>query len=89
MQIGHHHHVASAAGLGSVPALSHEESVEIRRTLGATPIYILRQSYGAGFAPGTPGDVTLGQAMDHIDNSSMSLLARRLAHRAADELNRM
>jgi hypothetical protein len=71
-----------------IAALSDEESSEIRRTLGATPIYVLRQSYGAGFAPGTPGDITLGQAMDRIDNSSMTLLVRRL-HRGGDDLNRI
>jgi hypothetical protein len=89
MHVAHHHHVVRAINPASVPAISLEESDKIRRTLGSTPIYILRQSYGAGFAPGTPGDVTLGEAMDHIDNSSLTLLARRLAQRAADELNRM
>jgi hypothetical protein len=84
-----HHHVAGAPSFSAVHAITVEESDEIRRTFGATPVYILRQSYGAGFAPGTPGDVTLGQALDHIDISSLNLLARHLAHRAADDVNRM
>ena len=84
-----HHMVAGAPDLGAFHSVSHEESDEIRRTFGETPIYVLRQSYGAGFAPGTPGDVTLGQALDHIDSSSLSLLARHLALRAADDVNRM
>jgi hypothetical protein len=84
-----HQTIAGAANLSAIHAISVEESDEIRKTFGRTPVYILRQSYGAGFAPGTPGDVTLGEALDHIDSSSLNLLARRLAHRAADELNRM
>src|ERR1700722_9185974 len=84
-----HHTIVGVSHLSAIHAVSHEESEEIRRTFGATPIYVLRQSYGAGFAPGTPGDVTLGQALDHIDSSSLSLLARHLALRAADDVNRM
>jgi hypothetical protein len=83
------HHSAGATDLNAIHAISDEESDEIRRTFGRTPVYILRQSYGAGFAPGTPGDITLAEALDHMDSSSLNLLARRLAHRSADELNRM
>jgi hypothetical protein len=84
-----HHHIASTANLRAIHSISVEETDEILKTFGKTPVYILRQSYGAGFAPGTPGDVTLAEAFDYIDSSSLNLLARRLAHRAADELNRM
>jgi hypothetical protein len=84
-----HHHVAAAPHPGSIHAVSLEESNEIRRTFGSTPIYILRQSYGAGFAPGTPGDLTLGQALDHLDTPSCVLLARRLANHGGDDLNRI
>jgi hypothetical protein len=84
-----HHQSASARDVGALHAAGLEDNEQIRRTFGATPIYILRQSYGYGFAPGMPGDLTLGQALDHIDSASLSLLARRLAHRSADELNRM
>jgi hypothetical protein len=62
---------------------------DIRRTFGATPIYVLRQSYGQGFAPGMPGDLTLEQALDHMDTASVNLLARRLRRRSADEVNHM
>jgi hypothetical protein len=66
----------------SVPSggfvLSSQENEEIRRELGATPIYVLRQSFGAGFAYGTPGDVTVGEALPHMDASSMAMLARKL-----------
>jgi hypothetical protein len=83
------HHIDGAPSFSAIHAVSVEESDEIRRTFGATPVYVLRQSYGAGFAPGTPGDVTLAQALDHLDGSSLNLLARQLAHRAADDVNRM
>jgi hypothetical protein len=89
MHSTHVHHIASAPHLGSLHAVTLEESNEIRRTYGSTPIYILRQSYGAGFAPGTPGDVTLGQALDHLDAPSRALLVRRLADHGGDELNRI
>ena len=85
----HYHSVVGAHKVTAFDAAALEESAEIRRTYGATPIYILRQSYGAGFAPGTPGDVTLGEAINHMDSASLNLLARRLARRSADELNRM
>ena len=66
----------------SVPSggyvLSNQESEEIRRELGATPIYVIRQSFGAGFAYGTPGDGTVGEALPHMDASSMAMLARKL-----------
>jgi hypothetical protein len=88
MQISHHE-VVRVPSPGSIHVLSLEESDQIRKTLGATPIYVLRQSYGAGFAPDMPGDVTLAQAMDHIDISSITLLVRHLTHRGGDELNRM
>lgn len=84
-----HHHRANAPNVGALHAANLEENDEIRRRFGATPIYILRQSYGEGFAPGTPGDVTLGQALDHIDAASLHLLARRLARHSTDDLNRM
>ena len=88
MQMGLHH-VVGAPSPGSIHVLSLEEADEIRRTFGTTPIYVLRQAYGAGFAPDVPGDVTLAQAMDYVDFSSMSLLARHLADWGGDELNRM
>jgi hypothetical protein len=84
-----HHPVAGAPTFVAIHAISIEESDEIRKTFGATPVYVLRQSFGAGFAPGTPGDVTLAQVLDHIDVSSLNLLARQLAHRAADDVNSM
>jgi hypothetical protein len=84
-----HHHVIGAPSFSAIHAITVEESDEIRKTFGATPVYILRQSYGAGFAPGTPGDITLAQALDHMDGPSLNLLARQLAHRAADDVNRM
>jgi hypothetical protein len=68
----------SAPISGAIHAITSREGDEIRRKLGALPIYVLRQTYGAGFAPGTPGDVTLGEAMAWIDGSSISLLARHL-----------
>lgn len=57
---------------------SSDEHDEIRRTLGATQIYLLRQTYGAGFAPGEPGDLTLGEVLEWLDKPSIALLARRL-----------
>ncbi len=84
-----HHHSGNSPNVHALHAADLHDNDEIRRVFGATPIYILRQSYGHGFAPGMPGDVTLAQAMDHIDNASLNLLARRLAHRDADDLNRM
>jgi hypothetical protein len=64
--------------IAGVHAVALHDSDEIRRRLGTLPIYVLRQTYGAGFAPGTPGDVTLGDAMAWIDSSSIALLARQL-----------
>ncbi len=84
-----HHHSANPPDVSALHAADLHDSAEIRRVFGATPIYVLRQSYGHGFAPGLPGDVTLAQAMDQIDSASLTLLARRLAHRDADDLNRM
>jgi hypothetical protein len=83
-----HHHRANAPNMSALHAADLEDD-EIRKAFGSTPIYILRQSYGQGFAPGMPGDLTLGQAMAHMDSASLNLLARRLAHRGADDLNRM
>jgi hypothetical protein len=67
----------------AIHAITSREDDEIRRKLGAMPIYVLRQTYGAGFAPGTPGDVTLGEAMAWIDGSSIALLARHLQSQGA------
>jgi hypothetical protein len=75
--------------VNALHAANLEDNEEIRRAFGATPIYVLRQSYGHGFAPGMPGDLTLGQALDHMDSASLNLLARRLARRSADDVNRM
>ena len=83
-----HHHGPNAPNVDALHAASLQDN-EIRRMFGSTPIYVLRQSYGHGFAPDVPGDVTLGQAIDHIDRASLNLLARQLAHREADDLNRM
>jgi len=84
-----HHQSASARDVGVLHAAGLEDNEQIRRTFGATPIYILRQSYGYGFAPGMPGDLTLEEAFDHIDSASLNFLARRLAHHSADDVNRM
>jgi hypothetical protein len=59
-------------------APSSQENEEIRRELGATPIYVLRQSFGAGFAYGMPGDVTVSEALAKMDLSSKAMLARKL-----------
>ncbi|HLW92634.1 MAG TPA: hypothetical protein VKS78_15225 [Roseiarcus sp.] len=72
------HHVANPHRGGHPFPLSKEESEEIHRTLGATPIYVLRQSFGAGFAYGTPGDITVDQALPHMDPSSQAMLVRKL-----------
>ena len=85
----HHHSSPTARPVKALHAADVDGNEEIRRTFGATPLYVLRQTYGQGFAPGVPGDLTLEQALDHMDAASVNLLARRLAHRSADELNRM
>jgi hypothetical protein len=71
-------HVQSVPVVGAIHAVTREESEEIRRKFGDTPIYVLRQSYGAGFAPGTPADITLSDAMAWIDDSSIAFLVHRL-----------
>lgn len=85
----HHHPSPDPRPVKALHPAEMADNDDIRRTFGATPIYVLRQSYGHGFAPGMPGDLTLEQALDHIDSASLNLLARRLSHRAADEVNRM
>ena len=85
----HHHPSPNPGPVKALHAAGLDGNEEIRRTFGATPIYVLRQSYGQGFAPGMPGDITLEQALEHMDSASVNLLARRLAHRSADDLNRM
>jgi hypothetical protein len=85
----HHQQSVNASSVSALHAAGLDENDEILRAFGATPIYVLRQTYGYGFAPTLPGDLTLAQALDHIDGASLTLLARRLTHRAADELNRM
>ena len=72
------HHAANAQKGGRPFPLSREESDEIHRTLGATPIYVLRQSFGAGFAYGTPGDMTVDEALPRMDPSSQAMLVRKL-----------
>ena len=89
MHAPHHHPSPNSRPVNALHATGLEDNEEIRKTFGATPIYVLRQSYGYGFAPGMPGDLTLDEAFDHIDSASLSFLARRLAHHSADDVNRM
>ena len=79
-----HAHIPSAPIHGAVHAINGGQNEEILRKLGAMPIYVLRQTYGAGFAPGTPGDVTLAEAMTWIDRSSIALLARLVQSQGAE-----
>lgn len=85
----HHHPSPNPRPVKPLHAAEMADQDDIRRTFGATPIYVLRQSYGQGFAPGMPGDLTLEQALDHMDTASVNLLARRLRRRSADEVNHM
>jgi hypothetical protein len=58
--------------------LSNEDRAEIRRTLGDTPLYVLRRAFGEGFAYGAPGDITVNQALALMDPSSQIMLMRKL-----------
>jgi hypothetical protein len=72
------HHIPSVPVSGAIHAVTREESDEIRRKLGDMRIYVLRQSYGAGFAPAAPADLTVNEAMEWLDDSSMAFLVHRI-----------
>ena len=47
---------------------------EIARKHGNTLVSTLRETYGAGFAPGIAGTVRLSEALDRLDERSLSQL---------------
>jgi hypothetical protein len=70
-------------GFDSAPPMgdaqqSQSEASEIRRRLGTTLVFNLRQAYGAGFAPGIPADVRVGDVLARLDKPSFSQVLRYL-----------
>lgn len=55
-----------------------DKNGEIGRKHGNTLISTLRQTYGANFAPGIPGNVKLSDVLHTLDEPSLSQLVRDL-----------
>jgi hypothetical protein len=63
------------------PRLDHrhrDKDGEISRKHGNTLISTLRQTYGAGFAPGIPGHLKLSDFLHRLDEPSLAQLVRDL-----------
>ncbi len=55
-----------------------DKNGEIDRKHGNTLVSTLRQTYGAGFAPGIPGNAKLSDVLQQLDEPSLSQLVHDL-----------
>jgi hypothetical protein len=55
-----------------------KEGEEIRRALGATTIFALRQAFGSEFAYGVADGLIAGDALQFMDPQSKAMLIRNL-----------
>jgi hypothetical protein len=53
-----------------------DKNGQIARKHGNTLVSTLRQTYGAGFAPGIEGNVKLSDVLHKLDETSLSQLIR-------------
>jgi hypothetical protein len=62
----------------SLDARHRDKNGEISKKHGNTLISTLRQTYGAGFAPGRSGDEKLGDVLHDLDEPSLTHLIHDL-----------
>jgi hypothetical protein len=72
----------SAGGWGLRLPLTDQQGDEIRRALGATTIFALRQAFGAEFAHGAADDLMAGDALPFMDPQSRAMIIRNLRGQA-------